>query len=130
MQSKNSVSLKDTAKSLLNKANQGVQAIKTYASAIGSSIANYPKMRDLAVLRQELKSVPSQNRNKFVEVTKLLDNKKISSDEGGQLYSLLRSGKDVLLDPYYVRKSRSSNFDWSPYQTEGNLSKYYNIPRK
>jgi hypothetical protein len=79
---------------------------------------------------KDLERVPVANRKKYVEVGKLLDDKKITADEGGNLYSILKGGKDVLLEPYYIRKNRNtSNFDWSPWQTENNMKKYLNIPK-
>jgi hypothetical protein len=125
--------MKTIAKDLLNKAKAGVGVIDNYAYVAKNIIKNalnQPKLREISIISQDIEKVPTANRKKYVEVGKLLDDKKISADEGGNLYSILKSGKDVLLEPYYVRKNKNtSNFSWEPWQTENNMKKYYNIPR-
>jgi len=125
--------MKTIAKDLLNKAKAGAGVIKDYAYVAKNIIKNaldYPKNLEMSIMVKDLERVPVANRKKYVEVGKLLDDKKITADEGGNLYSILKGGKDVLLEPYYIRKNRNtSNFDWSPWQTENNMKKYLNIPK-
>lgn len=125
--------IKNIAKKLLNNVKTGAQIVNDYTYVAKNAIKNaldYPNRIERNILFKDVESVPIANRGKYVEVGKLSDDKKISSDEAGALYSLLKSGKDVLLEPYYVRKDKNtSNFNWTPWQTENNMKKYLNIPR-
>ena len=125
--------IKNIAKKLLNNVKTGAQIVNDYTYVAKNAIKNaldYPKRVERDIIFKDVESVPVANRGKYVEVGKLIDDKKITTDEGGTLYSLLKSGRDVLLEPYYVRKNRNtSNFSWTPWQTEDNMKKYLNIPR-
>lgn len=125
--------MKKIAKKLLNNVKTGAQIVGDYTYVAKNAIKNaldYPKRIEREIMFKDVESVPIANRGKYVEVGKLIDDKKITTDEGGTLYSLLKGGKDVLLEPYYVRKDRNtSNFNWTPWQTEENMKKYLNIPR-